>query len=188
MFSLQSLTNLLGHYGYFVLLPASIIEGPIVTIIAGGITSLGLMSFWVAYAVIIIGDTIGDIIHYSVGRYGGMPLAKKWGAYLGLKDRHIESLETNFRKHEKKSYILGKLAHGVGGAVLVIAGLVKAPFSRFLFWNILSTAVKSYFLLLLGFYFIHALTRINSALDLIASIAIISGVLIFFGLFWKYGK
>lgn len=186
--SLETLSSLLGHYGYVVLFPLAIVEGPIVTIIAGALVSLGYMAFAPAYIVIILGDTVGDVIHYAIGRYGGAPLVRKWGPFLGVKPAHLDSLEESFKKHEAKSYLLGKLAHGVGGAVLVIAGLVRASFARFLGWNVLGTAVKSFALLLLGYYFAHALSRLGSALDLIASILVIAGVASFFIFFWWYGK
>jgi membrane protein DedA with SNARE-associated domain len=186
--ALGTLSSLLGHYGYIVLFPLAVIEGPIVTIIAGALVSLGFMAFLPAYIVIILGDTVGDALHYAIGRYGGLPLVRKWGRFLGVQTAHLDSLEASFKKHEVKSYLLGKLAHGVGGAVLVVAGLVRASFVRFLGWNVLGTAIKSFALLLLGYYFAHALSRLGSALDLIASAFIIASVASFFMFFWWYGK
>lgn len=186
--SLQTILTLIMHYGYVVLFLLAVVEGPIVTVIGGALASLGYMSLLPAYVVVVLGDTVGDALHYAIGRYGGLPLVRKWGKYLGVQSNHLDQLESRFKHHEVKSYLLGKLAHGVGGAVLIVAGLVRASFKRFLWWNIVGTAVKSLGLLLLGYYFAHALTSIGKAFDLMASVLVIIGVLSFFGGMWWYGR
>lgn len=186
--SLSTLTLLLEHYGYYLLFPTAVIEGPIVTILTGALVSLRIFSFLTAYIVVSAGDILGDIIWYAVGRYGGLPFIRRWGIYMGIKESHLGIMERLFKRHEVKSYFLGKLAHGAGGAVLVVAGLVKAPFDRFVWWNVIATLIKSFALLLLGYYFAHALTQVSSVLDLIASITVIVTVVGGFAFIWWYGK
>jgi membrane protein DedA with SNARE-associated domain len=49
-----------------------------------------------------------------------------------------------------------------------------------LWWNTIGTLPKTLGLLLLGYYFANALTRINSAFDFIASVTVVLGLMIIF--------
>jgi membrane protein DedA with SNARE-associated domain len=62
IFTLSQIINWLEVYKYFVLFPVTIFEGPIITVIAGYLSSLGFLNFYVAYGVIVLGDTVGDIL------------------------------------------------------------------------------------------------------------------------------
>ncbi len=46
-FTLQTIVNLLLRYRYEFLLPIAIIEGPIISVIAGLLVSIGKMNFWI---------------------------------------------------------------------------------------------------------------------------------------------
>ena len=56
------------HYKYLALFPLTRVEGPIITVIMGFFSSLGYINFFFAYAIIVVGDLVGDAFHYlSVG-------------------------------------------------------------------------------------------------------------------------
>ncbi len=160
------------HYKYLALFPLTVIEGPIITVIAGFFSSLGYINFFLAYAVIVAGDLGGDALHYLVGRVGGIKFIDKWGRFIGVGKDQVESMERQFSKRGSKLLFIGKMSHGVGGAFLVAAGIIKMPFYEFMFSNMLATLVKSMILLIIGFYFGHAFKLINSILEKIALIAI----------------
>jgi len=160
-----------------------IFEGPIITVIAGLLASLGYFNFFIVYAVAVAGDLAGDALHYAVGYWGRERFIRKYGRYLFLDEEKIIGLEKNFERHGKKMLFVGKMAHGAGGAFLIAAGLVKMPFREFMRANLLATILKSFILLLLGFYYGAFLSKINSYLDFIAAIfigAVIVGVIIYF--------
>lgn len=189
--SLDQLILWLTQYKYFALFPLAVAEGPIITVIAGFFASLSYLNFWFAYIIIIIGDLAGDAIHYSLGRWGGRNFIDRWGKYLGVGPGQIETIEKQFDKRGDKLLFIGKMSHGIGGAFLVAAGLIKMPFDKFIFANLLATLVKSLLLLLLGFYFGQALSIINTYLERIALIsfgAVIFAGLIYFLYFRKNNK
>jgi membrane protein DedA with SNARE-associated domain len=63
--SLTEVVQWLLYYKYFVLFPIMVVEGPIITIIAGFLVSLGHLNGLAAYAVLVAGDVTGDSIYSS---------------------------------------------------------------------------------------------------------------------------
>lgn len=171
-FSFAQIIPWLEHYKYFAIFPLAFIEGPIITIIAGFLSSLGYINIFFAYLVIIAGDLTSDFLYYFLGNKGGIKFVGKWGRYLGIAEQHVESLEKYFDKHGGKMLFLGKISHGIGTAFLVAAGLAKMPFIKFLFYNSLATFLKSFALILIGFYFGYAFATINSYLEKIAVLSV----------------
>ena len=173
----------LSTYKYFTLFPLAVAEGPIITVIAGFLASMGLLNFWLAYIIIIIGDLAGDALHYAFGRWGGRSFIDRWGKYFGVGPGQIGPIEEQFAKRGDKLLFIGKMLQGVGGAFLIAAGFIKMPFGKFIFANMLATFIKSFLLLLLGFYFGHALAAIDGYLEkasLISIGAALFGALVYF--------
>ncbi len=167
-FSLENIYAWLLVYKYLVLFPITIVEGPIITIIAGFLVSLGYLNILITYAVVVAGDLVGDIIHYLIGRYGGIRFVERWGRYIGLGRKQIELIEKQFALRGSKLLFIGKMTHGIGGAFLVAAGIIKMPFGKYFFSNMLATLLKSLILLIVGYYFGQAFVAINSYLEKIA--------------------
>lgn len=189
--ALDQLILWLSAYGYLALFPLAVAEGPIVTVIAGFLASMGLINFWLAYVVIIVGDIAGDALHYCVGRFGGRSFIDRWGKYFGVGPGQIEPIEEQFAKRGDKLLFLGKMLQGVGGAFLIAAGLIKMPFRRFIFANLLATFIKSLLLLILGFYFGYALSTINAYLERTVLISVglaLLAALVYFFYFRKKNK
>src|SRR3989338_6750213 len=68
--SLEAIIALLTTYKYLLLFPIVIVEGPIITVIAGFLSSLGQLNFFISYAIAVVGDVVGDCIYYALGFYG----------------------------------------------------------------------------------------------------------------------
>lgn len=175
---LLQITQWLIQYKYLILFPIVVAEGPIATVIAGFILSLGYMNFFIAYAVIIAGDIAGDAVYYVIGRFGGRHFVERWGRYIGLNPERVFHFEKHFEKHGSKTLLLGKLAHGIGAIFLVAAGLVRMPFLKFISANFFATLIKSLALLLIGFYFGKALVKINSILEFAGAVSISAGIIV----------
>lgn len=159
--SLEKVIPILIAYKYFLLFPLTVIEGPIITIIAGFLASHGYFSVFIVYVIVVIGDLAGDFIYYLIGRYSRTKFIQRWGHYIGITPARVESLDSHFVKHAGKTLIAGKLSHGVGAMILVAAGAAKLPISKFLWFNFIATLPKSLVLLLIGFYFGKAYAEWN---------------------------
>ena len=148
-------------YQYAVLIPAMIVEAPIVTVLAGFLVSLGLFNGVVVYLIAVIVNAVSDSVYYALGRWGRLELISRWGKYVGLNAEKVLMFEADFKEHTTKILIAGKAAQGLGGIILLAAGAAHVPFQRFIWINFLCTLPKMLILLLLGFYFGQAYEKID---------------------------
>ncbi len=169
IFSLTQILGWLIQYKYLVLFPIMVIEGPIVTILAGFLSSLGYLNIFMAYSIVVMGDIVGDSLYYAAGRWGQHVIFTRWGRYIGVTAERVTQLRQFFARHTMKTLMFGKLSHAVGAPVLVAAGLAHVPYWKFLGINFLATLPKSLVLIVLGFYFGHSYTRIKTYLDYTAA-------------------
>jgi membrane protein DedA with SNARE-associated domain len=174
---LQQIILLLTTYKYLFLFPVAVVEGPIITVIAGFLSSLGILNIFIAYALVVICDLIGDIMHYAFGYYGGQRFVKRWGRFLGITLERVEQLEKHFEKHTGKTLIIGKLAQVLGAVVLVAAGIARVPFRKFIWYNFIATLPKSLVLLLIGYYSGESYVKISSYLDYTAIGTVVAAVI-----------
>ncbi len=187
MFSLEQIIEWLLIYKYIVLFPIMVIEGPIITIIAGFLSSLELLSIYIAFLVVVVADLTGDFIYYSIGRWGRKKFIDKWGKYIGIDPARIGRLEDHFLKHRKKTLIIGKISHAIGAPILVAAGIVKVPIIEFLWVNLLATLPKSFLFLFIGYHFGQAYVKLDQYLDYFTITFIIIGVT-FVLIYYLYNK
>jgi membrane protein DedA with SNARE-associated domain len=164
--TLQQIISWLIVYKYAVLFPVTIVEGPIVTVIAGFLVAHGLLSFLPVYAIIVAGDLTGDVLYYAIGRWGrNNSFIMRIAGFVGINDKRIEGLEQHFAEHSGKTLIIGKITHGVGSVVLFASGAAKMPIGRFVWFNLLGTLPKSLLFLLIGYYFGETYKSIGKYID-----------------------
>lgn len=138
---------------YVLLFLLTIIEGPLVAMVAGLFASLGFFNLILAYLVILAGDLVSDSLYYSIGFWGREKVIKKYGRFILLDQTKLHKFETLVRYHSVKVLVIGKLTHFAGVPVLLAAGLVRIPYRKFIWYDMLATLPKSLIFLLLGFYF-----------------------------------
>jgi len=173
---LQQIILLLTAHKYLFLFPVVVVEGPIITVIAGFLSSLGFLNIFIAYAVIVVGDIVGDIMFYAIGYYGRQKFVNRWGRFLGITSERVERLEKHFEKHSK-TLIVVKLSQGIGAVVLVAAGIARVPFRKFVWYNFIPTLPKSLILILIGYYSGESYVKISSYLDYAAIGTVIAAVI-----------
>lgn len=159
---------LLASYTYAVLFPLTVVEGPLVSILAGFVCSLGYANLYLVFPIIVLGDLTGDCLWYAAGRWGRRGFSGRWAAFVGITPARLVRVQEYFEKHSGKTLLLGKLTHGVGALILVAAGVAQVRPRRFLGFNLLATVPKSLVLLLLGYFFGQALAQAASLLNYLA--------------------
>ncbi len=159
--SLEVVISWLILYRYQVLLPMVVVEGPIVTVLAGFFASLGKLNFLLAYLVVILGEIGGDIFVYAIGRFGGKRFINNWGSWLGIPPEAVNHLKGHFDRHAGKTLIIGKISHLFGAPILAAAGIAEYPFNKFVWFDFIATLPKSLALMIIGFYFGQAYSKID---------------------------
>lgn len=166
--SQSDIFSLLLQYKYLILFPIIAIEGPIATVLAGFMASMGIMNFFVAYVVILAGDMAGDSLYFALGYWGREKLIRRWGKFLGITVEKTERLEKHFGKHIGKTIIIGKISHVFGVVILLAAGLAKIKFRDFFKFDFIATIPKSLILILTGYYFGKAAIQSIKSFDAVA--------------------
>jgi membrane protein DedA with SNARE-associated domain len=162
--TLAETQNLIVAYGYLVLFPIAVIEGPIIGVIAGILVGTGQFDWFAAFLVLTVADLVGDVAYYALGRYGHGPFMKRIATKLGLTEERMAPIEEEFKHHDTQLILIGK-TQALGSVILYFAGAWKMPFWRFLWWNLLGTAPKVALFEIVGYFFGSALTQTSKYLD-----------------------
>ena len=150
--SLEVVVGLLNQYGYFLLLPAAVIEGPIIIVIAAFLASTGIFNIYIVYVIAILGDIIGDIMYYWIGRAGRRTIIPKYGKYLGVTEAKIAAAEAHYDKHLWKTLTFGKVTQAPILVIMVLAGATRADFWKYLFIVSVISVPKALVFTALGYY------------------------------------
>lgn len=162
--------------GYILLFPIAVMEGPIVSVIAGFLVSLGIFNLVIVYAIIVVGDILGDAFWYLLGRYGGhWKYTQPIKNFFKLTPERIEQTRERFHTHRYKMMMASKLIHGVGSAGLFTAGLVRVPYMTFASTCLVVTLAQAAFFVGLGYFFGEAYEVIGQYLDYFAAAGLIVG-------------
>lgn len=159
-FTLASLIEILSSYGYAIIFPIAILEGPLVAIAAGLLVSRGILAVIPTTLILIAGDLLGDTFYYSLGRYGGRNLGRRWGNYIGVTEERVEKLEHYFKNNDWKLILFSK-TQAIGATILFSAGVVKMKFRRFIGFNFIGSIPKAILFQLIGYYFGESTSEAN---------------------------
>jgi membrane-associated protein len=145
--------NFLSHYGYWIMLPLMIVEGPIVTVICSMLAKLGAFNVFLVFILSVLGDMIGDILLYGLGYHFGMVFVRKVGKYIGITEKLVLKMEGYFQRHGGKTIFTVKSTTGLCWATFTAAGIVKMDFRKFLKYSFLGGLIWSAFLVALGYFY-----------------------------------
>lgn len=179
---------LLLAYKYYILLPLSIVEGPIITVIAGFLASTHSINPFAVYGVVVAGDILGDAGLYSLGRWGGGSVTK-YGKWFGVTEQRLANAEDYFAKHHRRAVAMSKLIHGVGVSGLVAAGVLRIPYLKYMRTCLIISLAQCAAFLVIGILFGSAYVQIGHYIDYFAEgISIIAVTVIVVGLIYRFRK
>lgn len=184
----QQIFDFMSHHGYWIILPLMVIEGPVATIIAAMLASLGAFNIWVVLFFSMLGDIIGDVLFYLAGYFWGMKFVKRAGRYIGITENLVLKMEKYFNNHGGKTIFSVKATTGLCWATFTAAGIVKMDFKKFLRYSILGGLVWSGFLVVMGYFYGYMWREIGKYIEWAGWIAagLAAGTFIGINLFKKY--
>ncbi len=172
-------------YGVIVFLGFA--EGPFLSMFSGVLIRFGYLSFIPAYIALMLGDLIGDLVWYYVGRQYGTRFIKRFGKYVSVTEESVEKVSRIFHKYKDRILIISKISNGFGFALVTIitAGIVRIPFARYISINVIGQFVWTGLLLGVGYFLGNLYTQV----DTVFGYAFVSMVVaIFIAAFIGYGK
>ena len=171
------ITELILQYRYWILIPLTFIEGPVVAFVAGTLASAGVFNMYFLAILFFVRDVGLDVVYYAIGHFGGRTaFAKRMLTKIGVTEDHLEEVRVLWERRPGWTMFIGKLSYGIASAFIVVAGMVKMPFSLFLRYGIL-VAILQYGILLFAGYFLgeslggsitHILSNVQYAIAAVA--------------------
>jgi len=103
--------------------------------------SLGVTYTLVAGAYGALGCTIGSIIAYGVGMWGGRPFLDKYGKYILISRNDLDLADRWFDKSGSWIIFVSRLLPVVRTFISLPAGIAKMPFVKFLVYTFLGSFI-----------------------------------------------
>ena len=151
--SVDFITELILQYRYWILIPLSFIEGPLIAFVAGTFAAAGFFNMYFLAVLFFVRDVGLDLIYYAVGHFGGRTaFAERMLRKLGITDDHLEQVRILWVKRPGWTMFIGKLSYGIASAFIVVAGMVKMPLRTFVFYGSIVAVLQYGVLLFAGYY------------------------------------
>ncbi len=189
------LTSLYGAVGYLGVMLAMGIESAMIPLpselilpMAGWMVSdptqvepltRGPWGFWIVVVVAVIGNTIGSLVAYAIGAWGGRPFLQRYGKYLLIREHEIEIADRFFADHGAATVFFGRLLPIVRTFISFPAGVTRMPLPKFIAYSTAGAVPWSIALVYAGTVLGGNWTDIRKALqpfDLLIAVLVVAGL------------
>ena len=145
-------------------------------------------NFWLVVIFATLGNTLGSLIAYAIGAWGGRPFLERYGRYLLIRPHEIELAEQFFTKHGAATVFIGRLLPIVRTFISFPAGVARMRLSTFIIYSTAGAAIWSALLVYAGVLLGENWEDIRHALqpfDLAIAVAVVIAVVLF--IWWRMG-
>jgi membrane protein DedA with SNARE-associated domain len=139
---------LLEHYGYLGVGGMLFLEdfgvpvpGEIMLIAAAVFAGAGQMNIAAVFLVAVLAAVIGDNVGFTVGHFGGRPLAERFGRYVFLTPQRLDRAENFFNAHGGKVVTVARFIDGLRQINGLLAGIAGMHWLKFLGYNALGAVL-----------------------------------------------
>jgi membrane protein DedA with SNARE-associated domain len=88
-----------------------------------------------------VGYTVGAIVGWAIGLYGGRPYLERHGRWLHVDEERLNRAERWFERWEGWAVFLGRLTPVVRSFVSIPAGVMEVPFVRYTLLTLAGSAI-----------------------------------------------
>jgi membrane protein DedA with SNARE-associated domain len=92
-------------------------------------------SFWIVVIVGTIGNTLGSLVAYAIGAYGGRPFLERYGKYLLIRPHEIELADHFFAKWGSQTVFFSRLLPIVRTFISFPAGVARMDLRKFIVYS-----------------------------------------------------
>jgi membrane protein DedA with SNARE-associated domain len=86
-----------------------------------------------------IGATLGALVAYAIGLWGGRPVIERWGRYLGITPEDLDRADDFFARHGNAAAFFGRMIPVIRSLVSFAAGIAHMPLGRFVVFTFLGS-------------------------------------------------
>ncbi len=150
-----NIISTLGYPGIFFLMAlqsaAIPIPSEVIMPFSGFLVSEGRFAFVWIVTVGVLGNLIGALVTYYLGRYGGRPLIQRYGKYVLISERDLEITDRFFKRFGALAVFFGRMMPIVSTFISIPAGIAKVKISKFIIYTLAGALVWNVALGFLGF-------------------------------------
>src|SRR5437870_13915134 len=89
----------------------------------------------------VVGSTVGSVLGWAIGAYGGRPYLERRGRWLHLGPERLERADRWFERYGDAAVFLGRVTPVVRSFISIPAGVVRMPLGRFTVLTFLGSAL-----------------------------------------------
>jgi membrane protein DedA with SNARE-associated domain len=149
----------------------------------------GPWSFWIVVVAATIGNTIGSLVGYAIGAWGGRPFLRRWGRYLLIREHELDLADRFFARYGPATAFFSRLLPLVRTFISFPAGVARMPLGTFIAFSTAGAFLWSILLVWAGVQLGTRWEDIRHALQPF-DVAIAIGVVALIALFiwWRVGR
>lgn len=161
-----AIAHLILQYRYWILIPLTFVEGPIIGFVTGALSRLGYFNPFLAFSIFIVRDMLMDVAWYLAGSRGGKTRFAAWMLRKAkVTDEHLEGVRKLWDTHGLRTMFVAKLSYGISQLFLAVAGMVDMPLARFFRYAVIVALVEYGGLFILGYAMGGAFGNISGILS-----------------------
>jgi len=92
-------------------------------------------SFWIVVIVGTIGNTLGSLVGYAIGAYGGRPFLERYGKYFLIRQHEIEIADRFFARWGSQTAFFSRLLPIVRTFISFPAGVARMDLRKFVVYS-----------------------------------------------------
>jgi membrane protein DedA with SNARE-associated domain len=95
--------------------------------------------YWLTVIAGTLGATVGALIAYAIGAWGGRPILERWGRWLGITAADLDKADAFFARHGDAAAFLGRMVPIIRSLVSFAAGVSHMSLGRFTVFTFLGS-------------------------------------------------
>jgi membrane protein DedA with SNARE-associated domain len=118
--------------------------------------------FWAFFAMAMagtVGNTVGSVLGWAIGFYGGRPFLERRGKWFHIGPERLERADRWFERYGDATVLIGRVTPVVRSFVSIPAGVARMPLGRFTVLTFLGCIPWCFGLAAVGYGFGHNYER-----------------------------
>lgn len=150
--------NWINSIGYWGILLGMLLESACIPIpsevimpFGGYLVSTGHLNIIGVILVGTLGNILGSLIAYAVGYWGGKRFINRFGKYVFLSKKHMDSAERWFDKRGEITVFISRILPAIRTFISLPAGIARMNLSKFLIYTAIGSLIWSVILTYVGY-------------------------------------
>jgi len=101
----------------------------------GYLAWLGHLHLWLVIVLGVLGNVVGSLVAYYIGKWGGRAVWLHYGRYVHVTERHLNMAENWFERRGEWAVFIGRLLPGIRTFISLPAGIANMNMAKFVLYS-----------------------------------------------------